>query len=624
MLIFHRKIFISFFFLIVFARLVSAVNPDTASIGKLQDTSHVNRFAEREFFCTDSYSSPDSLLDNFQRYFPKNSLGNPGTALTPLLLPHITPNAGFDYWLNHFQYYLFKKENIEYYRTRSPYTNVYLATGTKEEQYFQARHSQNINRNLNMAVGFVKLRSQGDYLRQAGNNTNVFYSTNYFSRDGKYFLLGNILYNNLRVQENGGIVNDSIFEAAGFSDKKLIEVNLSSAQRRIWNKGVYLKQGIVYGRGKDTIRQDSLGRSTYSKGTIWHSISLEDNSIVYLDSEPDPLFYESIFIDSAETRDSIYFWKIENELAWTMNRKRGEMCRPRIQFSIAHQLVRLKQIEIDSAMQNMIAKAEYNGLFKRLNWNASGEYAFAGDQSGDLRTIAGVKYVLRDSTSFLGLFGSFSSKNPEFIYNRYSSNHYMWSNDWNKYRTAATTLSFTSRKLKFSIGVSALNFTDPLYFDVKGRPKQYAGAINAYSAFVKKNFRLGKWVLANTVRYQHIPDSTVIRFPEVVSENAIYYENSLFKGALRIQAGIDIFYTSSFMGNAYTPVTAQYHIQNDKEIGNYPFVDLFVNLKIKTVRAFLKYEHANAGFIGNTYYLVPHYPLFDASFVLGLSWDFYN
>lgn len=624
MLIFLRKIFICLLLLMLYQDAASAACPDTILPVKAVDTVYVRKFAEEQFFCTETYSAPDSLLDNFQRYFPKNSLGNPGTAIVPVLLPYLTPNAGFNYWLNNFDYYLFKKDEAEYYYTRNPYTNIYLASGTKEEQYFKARHTQNINRQLNMAVGMGKLRSQGDYLRQAANHTNVFLSSNYLSRSGKYFLLANIVYNNLKVQENGGIASDSTFEEFGFSDKKLLEVNLSSAQRRIWNKGVYLKQGISYGN-EGINAGDSTKRSLKGKGALWHSISLEDNSLTFIDTDPDSAFYENILRDSTETRDSVYYWKIENEFAWTVNDAYEATCSPKLQLSIAHQFVRVKQNEIDSAMQNFIGRADATGTIRNyLTWNAHGEYVFAGAQQNDLHAMLRVKKVLRDSANYLEFYSTFSDKNPEFIFNRYSSNHFEWSYDWNRYKALVTSLSFTASKLKLSAGVTAVTYDDPLFFDVKARPKQYSGSINAYSTYIKKDFKLGKWVFANTVRYQYIPDSTVIRLPAVVSENAVYYANSLFKGKLGLQAGVDIFYTSSFMGKAYMPVTAQYYIQNDRAIGNYPYVDVFVNLKIKTVKAFLKYEHANAGFMGNTYYLVPHYPLYDASFVFGLSWDFYN
>jgi hypothetical protein len=625
MLIFPRKILTAFFFyILIIPQALAGVNPDSIPSGKTKDTVYVRKFIEEQFFCTNDYNSPDTLLDNLQRYFPKNSLGNPGTALTPMLLKSETRQTGFTYWPSNFDYYFFNRKNVEYLNTRNPYTNVYLASGTKEEQYFKAKHSQNITPQLNMAVSFNKLRSHGDYLRQAGNHTNVSLSSNYLSKDGNYFLLGNILYNKLRVQENGGIADDTEFEEAGFSDKKLIEVNLRTAQRGVWNKGAYLKQGIAYGTSSNHPIPDSSKAKKYSKGFISHSIAIEDNSIVFLDSDPDTDYYESILRDSIQTRDSVYYWKIENEFAWAINSTSGSVCRPKFKIAFAHQFSRVKQFEIDSVMQNIIAKAEYNRRGQRTLWSVSGEYLAAGSQRGELYAKSDVKYRLQDSTSFIGVSSNFSISNPEFIFNRYLSNHYEWSYNWNKYKVATSSLIYSSKKLKLIMGVSAYYYNAPLYFDVKARPKQYSGSITAYSAFVKKSFNIGKWVFANTVRYQHIPDSTIIRLPAIVSENAIYYENSLFNNALRIQAGVDIYYTSSFMGNAYMPVTGQYHIQNEETIGNYPYADLFVNLKIRTVRFFLKYEHANAGLIGNRYYLVPHHPLFDASFVFGLSWDFYN
>ena len=67
-------------------------------------------------------------------------------------------------------------------------------------------------------------------------------------------------------------------------------------------------------------------------------------------------------------------------------------------------------------------------------------------------------------------------------------------------------------------------------------------------------------------------------------------------------------YTSAYKGDAYNPALNMYYLQDKTTIGNYPYFDFFANLKMKHTRFFLKYQHANAGYMRYRYYIVPGYP----------------
>jgi hypothetical protein len=586
------------------------------------DSTEVSYFTEANFLCSSRYSHIDSSLKGFQRYWLKNSLGNPGSAISPLILSQENTLTGFRYWKNPFSYYMFSKESMRYYHTQSPYTNLYFTSGSKEEQIFNGVHSQSVTDRLNFGLGFQRLRSGGDYVRQSNTHTSAFINSNYSSKKGRYFLLANVVYNNLKAEENGGIEDDEEFAAAGFGDKKLIGVRLEAAQRRIWNKGFYAKQFFAYGN----IPADSTVKDTariIPNGFFTHSLSAEDNSIVYRDDNPTSGYYPNIFRDSVETRDSVYYYKIENEVAWNITGAKKTICRPLFHVGVRHQLVKLRQYEIDTVINNMLGNAELAGESGRVDWKVNADYCFAGASMGDMNANGVVNYKLKDSTSYFSLDGNFSNKTPEFLYNRFISNHNEWSCNWAKSQIASAEVSFVSRHYRFSAGIGLIQFNNPLYFDTDLLPKQYGGSINSMIARVEKDFHLGRWVFANRLTYQMIPDSTIIRLPELVSENSIYYERSFIK-PITIQIGIDVLYTTGFMGNAYMPVTSQFYLQNEKEIGNYPYADVFVNMRVRTVKFFVKYEHANAGFMGNRYYLVANHPMADQSFAFGLSWDFYN
>jgi hypothetical protein len=67
-----------------------------------------------------------------------------------------------------------------------------------------------------------------------------------------------------------------------------------------------------------------------------------------------------------------------------------------------------------------------------------------------------------------------------------------------------------------------------------------------------------------------------------------------------------------------------YYLQHNQEVGNYLYMDVFVNIKIQRARLFAEYSHFNASLMGRHYYMVPSYPMQDAGFRFGVSWRFHD
>ena len=88
--------------------------------------------------------------------------------------------------------------------------------------------------------------------------------------------------------------------------------------------------------------------------------------------------------------------------------------------------------------------------------------------------------------------------------------------------------------------------------------------------------------------------------------------------------GVTVNYTTQFNGNAYRPSTGLFYRQDETAIGNYPYIDFFLNAQVRELTAFLTLEHVNAGWFDHRYFNVPHYPTTDFVIRFGLRWSFYN
>ena len=72
------------------------------------------------------------------------------------------------------------------------------------------------------------------------------------------------------------------------------------------------------------------------------------------------------------------------------------------------------------------------------------------------------------------------------------------------------------------------------------------------------------------------------------------------------------------------PATGVFYNQAERLTGNYPWVNAFLNLKLKRTRFFFMFEHLNEGFSGFEYQHVPGYQLPVRMFKYGIAWTFYN
>jgi hypothetical protein len=154
-------------------------------------------------------------------------------------------------------------------------------------------------------------------------------------------------------------------------------------------------------------------------------------------------------------------------------------------------------------------------------------------------------------------------------------------------------------------------------------PEQLADNMNVVAVYLKKLTNFGNWSLNVSGVYQRVSNSA-LRVPELAANASFYYTNDLFKKVTILQAGIDVFYNTSYFGNAYMPATKSFYLQNRKKTGDYFYGDFFLNLQVKRARLFLKY--VNLGFFLNDfrYYTVPSYPMQDGGFRFGVNWMFYD
>lgn len=604
-------------------------------------------FSKEQFEYKDSVTYSDNSLYNFAKYLNKNNLGNNGLPFTDLVYPlNGIETVGFNYSRNAYTNYFFTPENLKFYNTRTPYTDLLYVVGSKREQLFKMNFSYNVTKNWNFTAYFNRVRSDGFYQRQNATNNHLAITSNYKSLSNRYYVLAGVAYNKIKIFENGGVFNDSAFLAVGNIDKQRIGINLSSAKRMNTNRTAFVQQYVNLGqKNVDTI----TGTTIQASSRIRLLTSYEDNALRYEDDAPWRGYYADIYFDSTRTTDTTFYRKFENELSWKRvdnQQHRGLQDMLGIGVNVKHQLIAIQQRElfrvatantilgpvntiqqkIDTLLDNVIAGIELYNTYtnNKFWWSVSAKLGVSGYNSGDHYVGATGKKLIGDSLATVVVKLEDKLQAPDFIYNRYLSNHFLWNNAFGKSGETRVSFNFLLHKSGIAFMGSYSNYTDVLYFNDSAIAMQDKGAIPLLSLGLKKDFVIANWHLNNKINYQQVSAASVMRVPQLVLEHFLYYEKDVFKRAMRLQVGASVYYFTSYYGNGYMPASGQFYVQNKRKTGGYPFLDFFISAKIKTVRLFFKIDHLNSGLMGNDYMIVPYYPLNDRAFKFGVSWMFYD
>lgn len=548
-------------------------------------------------------------------------LGNMGAPLNALTTEPLTP-----LWTNitagGMNPYLKRREDIPLYYVRSPLTEATYWMGYERGQSFNFYHTQNINENWNFLVNYKNLNATGDYLRNYNKHFTFLANTHYRNKDWGYEAYAHFLSEKMTNQENGGIANDSVFEenSATAQPRTLLAVNLPLDRRTVLNREVFLHQDLNIARLWQ--KPDSLGvlnQNNYFK--VGHQFRYSRLAMNYR-GNANSAFYDNYFFSKGEYDDSISYRSYENTAF--IKTQVGHKTRFALKAGLRSMVTSYGNSYFRLTTSNLGIVSDISARFSdRLNFGASLDYIFVGelDQSLEARANVDLRIIKQ-----IFLFGAaqFQVRNPLFYQVNYVSNNYIWLNEFDKEVNTAFSAGLRWNEANY-LRISNTTFDNRVYYGSEVTPVQNAELVNVLKLELKQGFRLWRFLHQdNQLIYQRSDNQTVMPLPEYVGRHSLYFVYELFGGALKCQTGAELNYFSSYFSPSYDPATGMFYNAGEKEIGNYPLVDVFANFKLRKTIFFIKFEHANEGLSSYSYYAAPSYPFPDRNFRIGISWRFFN
>ncbi|MFC2080961.1 putative porin [Bacteroidota bacterium] len=578
-------------------------------------------------------------------------LGNNGLQTRNNLYFNRDPQTEY-FFLRPFVSYLYTPENTVFYNITKPFTllEYFAATGDrlKREETFHVIHTQNITPFLNLGFDVRLLGSEGSYLRQKSKFNSVRLFGSYTGND--YSAHSSFNLNTQTAQENGGLKNDSIFMNS-LKDERAYEVNLDDAESTLRNINYHFTQRYKFGKFEqipDTTSETGFMRlreRTTKTGSFIHSLEYQRNFRLYEDniSAADINFYPNFYIDPNTTLDSTYYRSLSNifQIMLDENPNRANDFGARaflkhdwVKYSfntpndtivgngdtsvISHKDYQYQNVQIGASFLHTVGTG--------WDWLLRGQYYLFGYKAADLILEGYItrQFQGKQGESMISISGKFAIEEPDHFLKYYESNNYTWYNDFKKTKDIRGSITISNEVIKTLGRFDFSLVSDLVFFNDSAVPVQHHPIVTVFSGKLKKDFKLGILHSNHEIHYQVSSNNNVIRIPDLSYYSSNFLGFTVVKNALTAEIGFDLYYYTKYRALAFSPSSGVFYNQDLREMGNYPYLNLFLNAKIKRTRFYVRWDHAYAGQIKKNYFHVLNYPTRGRIVKVGLSWTFYN
>jgi len=471
-----------------------------------------------------------------------------------------------------YEIYYTSPQEVQYFDTRLPYTNLSYTTGGttgRPAQRLNGVFAVNVNPKFNVGMYGDWINAYGSYPSQSTKHYNAGFFGSYMGRN--HNVMANIAFNGFENYENGGLTNVQTVtnpKATGNLDTRNMPVFFDN---NVWNKltnwNSFLNYKYHIGIERDVrITEDSVARNFIPVTSLIYTFQSENSRKRYFERNLNTMvdsFYRSnglntsLHVNDRFTMDSTRFVQTKHTVGISLNQEFNTLAN----FGLAgYAIADIKNYhfpdgrnpqrpsEADSLLGFLI-HPEY-GEEKRykigigaaltkhigahLTYDFSGEYYFIDEKKtsasylldGNIQN----RFRLGAQEVIIGAQAEYRRESPDFFEEYYFSNHIKWDTAFVHKNTfsARGTLAFPafafypSFGLAFSAGVKDLR--KHVYWDNTAMPKQHEGNIRIVEFTIKEQIRFLRFVhWDNEITYQKSSNKRIVPLPELSWYSNFYF-----------------------------------------------------------------------------------------------------
>ncbi len=604
-------------------------------------------------------------------------LGNLGSPARSKIFFDRQRKSGFLFF-EPYEIYYTSPEEVRYFDTKLPYSNISYTSGGITGRGGRRIHgvfAVNVNPEFNIGMYGDWINAYGAYPSQSTKHYNAGFFGSYMGKH--HNVMANVSFNGYENFENGGLIDVSqdITDPRADVDPPLVSVFFDNGVRsKLWNWNTFLNYKYHIGVDREVrISEDSVASTFIPVTSIIYTFRSENNRKRYSEKDISGVdsFYhtrkpgnlgDTLFVNTSQTMDSTRFSGMKHVLGISLNQEFNTLMNFGLTGYVVADIKNYTYLDRESrrldgknqlltqeedSLRNIgfsifpeykketrykigvgITLAKYLG--ENLTYNFTGEYYFLDEKkSASSYLLEGnvqSKFNIGQQPVSLSAQAEYRWEAPDFFEEYYFSNHIQWNTVFKHKNilSARGALSFPSFAFYPSLGLSfsagMKNLRNHIYWDNAAMPKQHVGEnIQILDFTVKEQVKLWYLHWDNEVTYQKSTEEAIIPLPQLSWYSNLYFQfDKLFK-VLTIQLGTDMRYNSSYFAPRYLPATGVFYTQKDYKVGDYYYMNAYINCQLKNARFFVAYNHLNKTFGKNNYLVLPDYPLDPSYFKIGVS-----
>jgi hypothetical protein len=608
------------------------------------------------------YHHFDSTFDDFTKRFPIPAdyayLGNTGNAAHSLIFSPMK-TAGWDPGFHAYDIYQYNIPETRFYSTTRPYSELGYVLASRTEQVISVLHTQNVNRDWNVAFAYRLINAPGEFKNQNTNHNSYRINSSYQSKNRRYHAFFIVTSNKIQSADNGGILGDQDYlnNVKVYNNRLLVPVNLGNnvgSTVNVFSSTIntgtkYKNFTFMYRQQYDLGKKDSIVTDStviplfYPKLRLEHTFRTSSYTYKYVDfaastQDPDSGFYRRNygFLQNPDTLQLQDKWnEIVNDLSVYQfpDEKNAQQF-----IKVGGSLQNLKG-QFDNGTQqfyNIFVHGEYRNKTRNQKWDieATGQLYMAGMNAGDYNALISLNRFVSKQLGYLQAGFTNVNRTPSYIFNDKSSFNFDGSSSasFNKENITSifAVLDQPIRKLKLSGSYNLI--TNYTYFRDYYHTDQSAALFNLLQVNLDKEFRVGRsWRWYTRVTLQQKAGSAPVNVPLIFTRNRFGFDGNLGFKNLHLLFGTEVKYNTPYKADGYSPVLGQFFYQNTQTIRmKMPEIDFYLHLRIKSFTAYLRTENLNTlrirdqvGFTNNNL-AAPYYPYQGLQIKLGIFWSFVN
>lgn len=596
----------------------------------------------------------DSTLSDFTIRYPIPAthvyLGNTGNATRSILFsPSL--KAGWDPGFHAFDVYKWKIENVRFFNTTRPYSELGYLIGSNAQQIIELTHTQNVKPYWNIGLQYRLIGAPGFFKSQNTNHNNYLASSWYQSPKKRYNNYLAITANKLQSSENGGIdvayLDDPLFSKRYNIPIKIggdpeFQTSVFSSALATGNRykdfSFLMRQQYDLGKKDSIVTDSTVIPLFYPRLRFEHTIKISKNNFVFFDAVADSTTYKNIYnytlpkpIDSVSFKD---VWReISNDFS-IYQFPDAKNLHQFVRLGIEYQLLKgaFDSGRVEESLHNIIAHGEYRNRTRNQKWDieAFGRLFLNGYNSGDYHAYISLQRLLSKSIGSLQVGFENVNRSPSFIYNDKSSFYFDDPKSFSKENTIHFFATSRVPKLKLQLGADYYLISNYLYLSNFFKLQQEAALFNFLRISASKTFRLNRrWNLYSDVWVQQKTGSVALNTPLVYLRQRLAFEGNFFRN-LNLSTGVEVRYHTPYKADNYSPLLGQFFYQDSITIRNLPEITAFLHFRIRSFKGFLRAENLNSfeykqelGFTNNNL-AAPGYAYPGLVIRFGIYWSFVN